>query len=113
MLDWRGQIAEATGANIFFVIDGALHTPTPDCFLDGITRRTVMGLARDRQLKVVERAIWPEEMAKASECFLTGTAAEITPVGEIGPYKFAPGQVTNQLWADFQALVRKAPAKAA
>jgi branched-chain amino acid aminotransferase len=112
MLDWRGQIAEATGANIFFVIDGAIHTPTPDCFLDGITRRTVMGLARDRQLKVVERAIMPEEMAKASECFLTGTAAEITPVGEIGPYKFTPGAITNQLWTDFQALVRKAPAKA-
>ena len=113
MLDWRGQIAEATGANIFFVIDGAIHTPTPDCFLDGITRRTIMGLARDRQIKVVERAIMPDEMAKASECFLTGTAAEITPVGEIGPYKFTPGQVTNQLWADFQALVRKVPAKAA
>ena len=113
MLDWRGQIAEATGANIFFVMDGALHTPTPDCFLDGITRRTVMGLARERQIKVVERAMMPDEMAKASECFLTGTAAEITPVGEIGPYRFTPGQITNQLWADFQALVRKAPAKAA
>ncbi len=113
MLDWRGQVAEATGANIFFAIDGALHTPTPDCFLDGITRRTVMGLARDRQIKVIERAIMPDEMAKASECFLTGTAAEITPVGEIGPYRFTPGPITNRLWTDFQALVRKAPAKAA
>ncbi|MBI1778371.1 MAG: branched-chain amino acid aminotransferase [Proteobacteria bacterium] len=113
MLDWRGQVAEATGANVFFAIDGALHTPKPDCFLDGITRRTVMGIARERQIKVVERAIMPEEMAKASECFLTGTAAEITPVGEIGSYRFTPGPITNQLWADFQALVRKAPAKAA
>src|SRR5258708_9994527 len=98
MLDWRGQIAEATGANIFFVMDGALHTPTPDCFLDGITRRTVMGLARERQIKVVERVIMPDEMANASECFLTGTAAEVTPAGECGPYNFTPGPITNQLW---------------
>ena len=108
MLDWRGQVAECTGANIFFVKDGAIHTPTPDCFLDGITRRTVIGLAKNRQMKVVERAIMPEEMAKASECFLTGTAAEVTPVREIGPYKFTPGQVCKTLIADFEAAVKPA-----
>jgi branched-chain amino acid aminotransferase len=107
MLDYRGQIAEATGANVFFVMDGEIHTPKPDCFLAGITRRTVIDLARARQLKVIERAILPEEMAKASECFLTGTAAEITPVGEIDKYKFTPGKVTQTLWDDFQALVRR------
>ncbi|MSP47929.1 MAG: branched-chain amino acid aminotransferase [Alphaproteobacteria bacterium] len=107
MLDYRGQIAEATGANVFFVMNGELHTPKPDCFLDGLTRRTVIDLARARQLKVIERAIMPDEMGKASECFLTGTAAEITPVGEIGTYKFTPGKITHTLWDDFQALVRK------
>ena len=76
MLDWRGQVAESTGANIFFLIDGKLHTPTPDCFLDGITRRTVIDLARLRGIEVIDRAIMPEEMADATECFLTGTAAE-------------------------------------
>jgi branched-chain amino acid aminotransferase len=106
MLDYRGQIAEATGANIFFVMGDEIHTPKPDCFLDGITRRTVIGLARDRQIKVVERAIMPEEMARASECFLTGTAAEITPVGEIGAYKFTPGAITSQLWDDFQRATK-------
>jgi branched-chain amino acid aminotransferase len=106
MLDYRGQIAEATGANVFFVINGDLHTPTPDCFLDGITRRTVIGLARARQLKVIERAIMPDEMGTASECFLTGTAAEITPVGEIGAYKFTPGAITHQLWDDFQRATK-------
>jgi len=113
MLDYRGQIAEATGANIFFVIDGELHTPKPDCFLDGITRQFVIGLARQRQLKVVERAMFPEEMAKATECFITGTAAEVTPVGEIGPYKFAPGTVCRTLIADFEAAVRPAAKQAA
>jgi branched-chain amino acid aminotransferase len=108
MLDWRGQIAEATGANVFFVMNGEIHTPKPDCFLDGITRRTVMDLARARQLKVVERAIMPEEMAKATECFLTGTAAEVTPVREIGPYKFTPGNVCRTLLADFEVAVRPA-----
>ena len=107
MLDYRGQIAEATGANVFFVMNGEIHTPKPDCFLDGITRKTVMDLARARQLKVIERAIMPEEMANASECFLTGTAAEITPVGEIDRYTFTPGKVTQALWDDFQAAVRK------
>jgi len=85
MFDWRGQVAEATGANVFFVRDGVLHTPKPDCFLDGITRRTVIELARRRGIEVVERAIQPEEMEGFSECFLSGTAAEVTPVSEVGP----------------------------
>ncbi len=108
MLDWRGQVAEATGANVFFVMNGEIHTPKPDCFLDGITRQTVIGLAKNRQMKVVERAIMPEEMAKAQECFLTGTAAEVTPVGSIGPYTFKPGQVCQTLIADFEAAVKPA-----
>jgi branched-chain amino acid aminotransferase len=110
MLDWRGQIAESTGANIFLVMEGALHTPTPDCFLDGITRRTVMGLARRHGLEVIERAILPDELAKAQEVFLTGTAAEVTPVGEIGPYKFKVGNVTHTLMADYEKEVGKTPA---
>lgn len=113
MLDWRGQIAEATGANIFFVIDGEIHTPDPDCFLDGITRRTVMQLARNRQMKVVQRPMLPEEMAKASECFLTGTAAEVTPVAEIGPYRFTPGQITETLLKDYDRTVRLPPEEVA
>jgi branched-chain amino acid aminotransferase len=113
MLDWRGQIAEATGANIFFVQDGVLHTPTPDCFLDGITRRTVIGLARGRGLKVIERAIMPEELSGFSECFITGTAAEVTPVSEIGPYKFKIGDITRQLMDDFSALIHPAKIRAA
>jgi len=108
MLDWRGQIAEATGANIFLAIDGNLHTPTPDCFLDGITRRHVIGLARTRQIKVIERAIMPDDLAKAQEVFLTGSAAEITPVREIGQYKFTPGAITKQLIEDFDRSVREA-----
>src|SRR3954451_1654677 len=83
MLDWRGQVAEATGANFFLVRDGKIHTPTPDCFLDGITRRTVIALAKRRGIEVVERAIWPDELKTADEIFLTGTAAEVTPVGRI------------------------------
>jgi branched-chain amino acid aminotransferase len=113
MLDWRGQIAEATGANIFFVQNGVLHTPLPDCFLDGITRRTVIGLAKQRGLKVIERAIMPEELAGFSECFITGTAAEVTPVSEIGPYKFAIGDITRTLMDDFTALVHPAKEVAA
>jgi len=114
MLDWRGQVAEATGANIFFVEDGVLHTPTPDCFLDGITRRTVIGLAKQRGWKVIERVIMPEEMAGFSECFITGTAAEVTPVSEIGPYRFTIGDITRTLMDDYSALVHPAktvPAK--
>ncbi len=113
MLDWRGQVAEATGANIFFVKDGVLHTPTPDCFLDGITRRTVIGLAKKRGYEVVERAIMPEEMATFSEAFLTGTAAEVTPVSEIGPYKFTPGEISKNLMEDYSLAVQpKQPALA-
>lgn len=112
MLDYRGQIAEATGANIFFVIDGKLHTPVPDCFLDGITRRTVIGLARDAGLEVIERAIMPEELANATECFITGTAVEVTPVREIGEYNFAVGDITRQLVDAYDTLVQR-PHKAA
>jgi branched-chain amino acid aminotransferase len=106
MLDYRGYVAEATGANIIFVQDGVLHTPSPDCFLDGITRRSVEALARIRQLKVVERHIKPEEMANFSEAFLCGTAAEVTPVAEIGPYKFTPGDISRALMNDYSAEVR-------
>ena len=110
MLDWRGRIAEATGANIFLVRDGVLHTPTPDCFLDGITRRTAIDLARQRGFEVVERAILPDELAKADEVFITGTAAEVTPVGEIGSYKFKVGPITQALMKDYEELVRRPPA---
>jgi branched-chain amino acid aminotransferase len=106
MLDYRGQVAEATGANVFFVINGELHTPKPDCFLDGITRQFVIGLARARQIKIVERAIVPEDLSQATEAFLTGTAAEVTPIGEIGPYRFTPGAVCRTLIADFEAAVQ-------
>jgi branched-chain amino acid aminotransferase len=107
MLDYRGYVAEATGANIIFVKDGILHTPTPDCFLDGITRRSVEALARIRQLQVIERHIKPEEMADFSEAFLCGTAAEVTPVSVIGPYKFTPGDISRALLNDYSADVRR------
>ena len=107
MLDYRGRVAEATGANIFFVQDGKLHTPDPDCFLDGITRRTVIDLAKARGIEVIERAIMPEEMANFTECFLTGTAAEVTPVGCIDDYKFAPGEICQQLIEDYEHFVRR------
>lgn len=97
MLDWRGRIAEATSANIFFVRDGALHTPTPDCFLDGITRRTIIELAREQGIEVVERAILPVELDSFSECFLTGTAAEVCPVGRIDAHTYKPSAVTFDL----------------
>ncbi|HJS84336.1 MAG TPA: branched-chain amino acid aminotransferase [Acetobacteraceae bacterium] len=113
MLDWRGQVAEATGANIFFVMDGKIHTPTPDCFLDGITRRSVMSLAKNRQMTLIERAIRPEEMANATEAFLAGTAAEVTPIREIGQYRFTPGQITETLLKDYEALVRTSPQEVA
>ena len=107
MLDWRGYVAEATGANVFFVQDGKLHTPTPDCFLDGITRRTVIELARARGIDVIERHVRPEEMAGFTECFITGTAAEVTPVSEIGEYRFKPGVITHALMRDYEGLVRR------
>ncbi|MEL6257734.1 MAG: branched-chain amino acid aminotransferase [Pseudomonadota bacterium] len=105
MLDWRGQIAEATGANIFFVREGVIHTPTPDCFLNGITRRTVMRLARDQGYEVVERAIMPDELSTFSECFITGTAAEVTPVAEIGEHTFTPGAISEGLVNAYDDLV--------
>lgn len=106
MLDYRGQIAEATSANIFFVREGELFTPTPDCFLDGITRRTVVDLARERGIVVNERAIWPEELESFQQCFLTGSAAEVTPVAEIGPWSFEVGELTRTLARDYSMLVR-------
>jgi branched-chain amino acid aminotransferase len=109
MLDWRGLVSEATGANIFLVIDGQVHTPTPDCFLDGITRRTVMQLAKKRQMTVVERHIEEPELQNATEVFLAGTAAEVTPVREIAGKMYTPGPITETLLKDYEALVRMSP----
>jgi branched-chain amino acid aminotransferase len=106
MLDWRGYVAEATGANVFFVRDGVLHTPIPDCFLDGITRRAVMGLAQEKGFEVVERHILPEELADFSECFIVGTAAEVTPVAQVGDYRFTPGNISLSLMDDYALMVR-------
>ncbi len=114
MLDWRGRVAESTGANIFMVMgDGRLHTPTPDCFLDGITRRTVIGLAKARGIEVVERVIMPDELAGASEVFLTGTAAEVTPVGEIDGHRYTPGEITKTMMADYEKATGQASKEAA
>ncbi|WP_298985428.1 branched-chain amino acid aminotransferase [uncultured Roseibium sp.] len=106
MLDWRGQIAEATGANVFFIKDGKIHTPTPDCFLDGITRRTVIGLARDRGIEVIERSILPDELSGFEQCFVTGTAAEVTPVSEIAGHQFQVGDIIKNLMEDYDTAVR-------
>lgn len=106
MLDYRGYVAEATGANVFFLMDdGKLHTPIADCFLNGITRQTIIDLAQQQGIEVVERHIMLEDMAQAKECFLTGTAAEVTPVSQIGDYQFVPGQVTRALVDGYTALV--------
>jgi branched-chain amino acid aminotransferase len=113
MLTWDGYVGEATGANIFFAMDGKLHTPTPDCFLDGITRRTVIALAKARQIEVVERHIRPEEIGQAQEVFLAGTAAEITPVRQIADHLFTPGEMTAALLADYEALVQMPPEEVA
>ena len=113
MLDWRGLVAETTGANIFLVIDGELHTPVPDCFLDGITRRSVISLARRNQMKVIERQIQPSELANVTEVFLAGTAAEVTAVREIGPYRFMPGPITETLMKDYDRLVLQSPEEVA
>ncbi len=107
MFDYRGLVAEATGANVFFVKDGALHTPIPDCFLNGITRQSVMALARVRQIPVHERHIERSELDGFSECFLTGSAAEVTPVSEIGPYRFTPGRISETLMNDYSEDVRR------
>ena len=106
MLDYRGYVAEATGANVFFLMDdGKLHTPTADCFLNGITRQTVIALAKENGLDVVERHILPEELAQVKECFLTGTAAEITPVRQIADYHFTPGDVSKLMMDSYSRLV--------
>jgi branched-chain amino acid aminotransferase len=105
MYDWQGRVAECTGANLFFIKDGKIHTPIADCFLNGITRQTVIDLARARQIEVVERRIMPEEMASFEECFVCGTAAEVTPVAEVGPYMFKPGKMSEMLIHDYAAAV--------
>ena len=107
MLDWRGYVAEATGANVFFIKDGVLHTPIPDCFLDGITRRSVIDLARTKGFEVVERHILPEELAGFTECFIVGTAAEVTPVSQVGDYRFTPGNISLALMDDYARMVRR------
>jgi branched-chain amino acid aminotransferase len=112
MLDWEGRVAECTGANIFFVKDGQLHTPIADCFLAGITRATVIDLAKRRGIAVIERRIMPEELANFSECFLTGSAAEVTPVAEIAHWRFTPGALTAQLMQDYAAEVQPKQAAA-
>src|SRR5215813_10693751 len=106
MLDWRGQIAEATGANVFLAQNGKLHTPKADCFLNGITRQTVIELARKRGIEVIERAIMPDELTQFSECFITGSAAEVTAVSEIAHWTFTPAAITQQLMADYTAEVQ-------
>jgi branched-chain amino acid aminotransferase len=105
MLDWQGRVAECTGANIFFTKDGSIHTPLADCFLNGITRQNVIALAKKRGMDVIERRIMPEELATFNECFITGSAAEVTPVAEIGPYKFTPGNISRVLMEDYTAEV--------
>ena len=111
MLDWQGRVAEVTGANIFFTKDGELHTPIADCFLNGITRQTVIDLAGKNGLKVNERRIMPEELACFNECFVCGTGAEVTPVSEIGPYTFSPGNISRAMIEAYSAAVK--PAKPA
>jgi branched-chain amino acid aminotransferase len=106
MLDWLGRVAECTGANIFFIKDGKIHTPIADCFLAGITRASAMELARRHNIEVIERRIMPEELSGFSECFITGTAAEITAVSEIAEWKFAPGRITQTLMDDYTAEVK-------
>ena len=106
MLDWQGRVAECTGANIFFIQDGQIHTPIADCFLAGITRQAAIDLAKRRGIEVVERRIMPEELTTFSECFITGTAAEVTPVSEIAQWRFKPGKITEQLMADYTAEVQ-------
>ena len=106
MLDWQGRVAECTGANIFFTRDGALHTPIADCFLDGITRRTVIDLARRRGIEVNERRIMPDELPGFNECFICGTGAEVTPVSEIGPHRYQPGNISRTLLEDYAEAVK-------
>ncbi len=112
MLDWQGRVAECTGANIFFTRDGAIHTPIADCFLSGITRATVIEIARRQGMEIIERRIMPDELPHFNECFIVGSAAEVTPVAEIGPYNFKPGNISRALMDAYSNAVR-APAKAA
>ena len=107
MLDWRGHVAECTSGNIFFVKGNELHSPTPDCFLDGITRQTIIELARRRGYSCFDRTIMPEELSDFNECFMVGTAAEVTPIKEIGEYMFQPGQITETLLRDYMEEVRR------
>ncbi|NOX40254.1 MAG: branched-chain amino acid aminotransferase [Alphaproteobacteria bacterium] len=106
MFDYRGYVAEATGANIFFVKDGEVHTPTPDCFLNGLTRQTVIGMLKERNIKVIERVIMPQELETFEQCWLTGTAAEVTPVGQIGDYNFEVGALARDISESYEKLVR-------
>jgi branched-chain amino acid aminotransferase len=106
MLDWEGRVAECTGANIFFIKDGKIHTPIADCFLAGITRQTVIDLAKKRGIEVIERRIMPHELTGFSECFITGSAAEVTPVSEIAQWRFTPGAISKQLMEDYTAEVQ-------
>jgi branched-chain amino acid aminotransferase len=113
MLDWQGRVAECTGANVFFIKDGTIHTPIADCFLDGITRQTVIDLAKRRGITVNERRMMPEELNGMTECFITGTAAEVTAVSEIADWKFTPGKITQQLAEDYTTEVTPKGKKAA
>lgn len=106
MYDYRGYVAEATGANIFFVKNGEVHTPLADCFLNGITRQSVIAMMRDLQITVHERHILPEELSGFEQCFLTGTAAEVTPVEEIGPHRFEVGALVQRVAQEYERLVR-------
>ncbi len=106
MYDYRGYVAEATGANIFFVKDGVVHTPIPDVFLNGITRQTVIGMLKDKGIEVIERHIMPDELGDFEQCWLTGTAAEVTPVGQIGDYKFTVGDIARDIAESYETLVR-------
>ena len=105
MLDWQGRVAECTGANIFFTQGGKIHTPIADCFLDGITRRTVIALANSRGIEVIERRIMPDELSSLEECFICGTGAEVTPVSQVGQFNFVPGAISRQLIEDYSAAV--------
>jgi branched-chain amino acid aminotransferase len=107
MLDYRGYVAESTGSNVFFIKDGVIHTPIPDCFLNGITRQSLIKLARSRGFEVIERHIRPEELSEFSECFVTGSAAEVTPVSEIGEHRFTPGNISLSLADDYSKMVRR------
>lgn len=106
MFDYRGYVAEATGANMFFVKDGEVHTPTPDAFLNGLTRQTVIGMLEKKGINVIERHIMPEELESFEQCWLTGSAAEVTPVGQIGDYNFEVGALAIEMAADYEKLVR-------